>query len=98
VDALMAALEACFVPDGAGDLRASYELRLGEERFTAEVEDGTLRIARGSPRGADVVIETDGETLRAVAFGDVKLADAEVTLTGDARVGRRFFRLFRRPS
>lgn len=97
VDALMAALEACFVPGNAGELRATYELRLGEERFTAEVEAEALRIARGSPRDADATIETDAVTLRAVAFGDRKLADANVTLHGDARLGRSFFRLFKRP-
>jgi DNA-binding HxlR family transcriptional regulator len=97
VDALMAALEACFVPVRAGALRATYELRLEEERFTVEVEAGSLRIARGSPRGADATIETDGATLRAVVFGDQKLADATITLHGDTRLGRSFFRLFERP-
>jgi DNA-binding HxlR family transcriptional regulator len=97
VDALMAALDACFVGESAGELRASYELRLGEERFTAAVEDGTLQISRGSPRAADAVIETEPATLRAVAFGDQKLSDAKVTLAGDARLARSFFRLFKRP-
>ena len=97
VDALMVALEATFVPDNAADLRASYELKLDEERFSVEVADGTLVIARGTPRKADVVISTDPETLRAVAFGGQKLADAPVQLKGDTRLGRAFFRLFARP-
>ena len=59
VDALMVALESTFVPETAADLRATYELRLGEERFSVGVGDGAITIARGSPRGPDAVIESD---------------------------------------
>lgn len=97
VDALMVALEATFVPENAAALRASYELRLGEERFAVDVDRGAIAIARGSPRKPDVVIETDPGTLRAVAFGDRKLAGVKVEIRGDARLGRAFFRLFARP-
>lgn len=97
VDALMVALEASFVPENAAALRASYELRLGEERFSVDVEASTIAIARGSPRRADAVIETDPVTLRALVFGDRKLAGANVELRGDTRLARKFFRLFARP-
>ena len=97
VDALMAALEATFVPENAADLKASYELRLGDERFSVDVAKGTIAIARGSPRSPDAVIETDPATLRALAFGDRKLAGAPVEIRGDARLARAFFRLFERP-
>jgi len=98
VNALMAALEATFVPAHAAELRASYELRLGEERFTAHVEAARLTIHAGSARAPDAVIETDPATLRAVVFGDRKLADAAVSLHGDTRAARQFFRLFARPA
>jgi DNA-binding HxlR family transcriptional regulator len=97
VDALMIALESTFLPPQAGDLDATYELRLGEERFTADVRGGALAISRGPPRNADVVIETDAATLRGVAFGDRKLAGAPVEIRGDVRLGRAFFKLFARP-
>jgi DNA-binding HxlR family transcriptional regulator len=97
VDALMLALESTFVPDNAADLRAAYELRLGEERFSIGVADGTITITRGSPRSPDAAIETDPATLRAVVFGDRKLAGAPVAIRGDARLARTFFRLFARP-
>ena len=97
VDALMVALEATFVPENAGDLRASYELRLGEERFSVDVGGGTIAIMRASQRSPDVVIDTDSATLRALAFGDRKLAGAPVEIRGDARLARAFFRLFARP-
>jgi len=97
VDALMLALEATFVPDRAAGLRASYELRLGEERFAVAVGDDGITVARGSPPRPDAVIETDPATLRAVVFGDRKLAGAPVDVRGDARKAKAFFGLFARP-
>jgi len=97
VDSLLLALEATFLPEKAGELRATYELRLGEERFAVTVADGTIAITRGSPRSPEVVIETDQATLRGLVFGDLPLSGAPVELRGDARTARTFFRLFARP-
>jgi DNA-binding HxlR family transcriptional regulator len=97
VDALMAALEATFVPDREPELRASYELRLGEERFSIDIGGGTIAIARGSARRPDAIIDIDVAALRAVVFGDKKLAATPMKLRGDARLARTFFRLFARP-
>jgi DNA-binding HxlR family transcriptional regulator len=97
VDALLLALESTFVPTAAADLAATYELRLGEARFAAVVGQGSLTISRGRPRAADAIIETDAASLRAVAFGDCPLAAAPITIAGDQRLGRAFFRLFARP-
>jgi DNA-binding HxlR family transcriptional regulator len=97
VDALMAALETAFAPDSEPELRASYELSLAEERFFVDIDRGTIAVARGSPRRPDAVISTDPATLRALVFGDRKLAGAPVTVRGDARLARTFFRLFARP-
>jgi DNA-binding HxlR family transcriptional regulator len=97
VDALLVALEATFVPDRAAGLSATYELRLGEARFSARVDGGTLAISRGAPRNPDAVIATDTTTLRALVFGDTALDGAPVELQGDKRVARAFFRLFVRP-
>jgi DNA-binding HxlR family transcriptional regulator len=97
VDALMVALEASFVPANAPELQASYELRLGEERFSVDIGGGTIAIARDSPQKPDAVIATDPGTLRALVFGDRKLAGAPVAIRGDARLARSFFRMFARP-
>lgn len=97
VDALMLALESTFVPERAAGLRATYELRLGEERFAVEIADDAIAITRGSPRKADAVLETDPATLRALAFGELKLAGAPLELRGEARLARAFFKLFARP-
>jgi DNA-binding HxlR family transcriptional regulator len=94
IDALMAALEMAFAPDREPELRASYELRLGEERFSVDIGRGTIAITRGSPRRADAIIGTDSATLQELVFGARKLAGAPVEIRGDARLARTFFRLF----
>lgn len=97
VDALMLMLEATFVPERAAELCASYELELGEQRFSVAADAGVITIVRGSARKPDVVIETDPATLRSLALEEQKLAGAPVKISGDARLARAFFRLFRRP-
>lgn len=97
VDALMVALESTFVAANAAELRAAYELRLGEESFSIDVDHGTIAIARGAPRKPDAVIDTDPVTLRALVFGDQTLAGAPVEIRGNKRLAQTFFRLFSRP-
>jgi DNA-binding HxlR family transcriptional regulator len=97
-DALMLALEATFMPESAADLSARFELRLGEQRFGVSVKDQQLSVTMAGPRDVpDVVIETDPGTLRAVVFGDRKLAGAPLQASGDTRLVRAFVRLFARP-
>jgi len=98
VDALLVALEATFTASEAADLCAGYELRLDQARFSVQVEGGSITIARGPARKPDAVIATDPATLRALVFGDQKLAEAPVEIHGDKRLARRFFRLFARPA
>jgi DNA-binding HxlR family transcriptional regulator len=94
VDALLVALEASFDPTRVPELSATYELRLGPDRFAIAIENRRIAVSRGSPPRSDATIETDPATLRAVAFGKTKLAEAPVVIRGDARLGRAFFRSF----
>ena len=97
VDALMAALETTFRTERAPDADATVELRLDDDRFTAELRAGRLAITRGTPRQADAVVECEAAVLRAVVFGDRKLVGVPVKLGGDAEVARRFLQMFARP-
>jgi len=101
VDALMLALKTQFDPGAAGDLHATYELRLGEERFRAVVGGGRLELARGGADHPDATIDADAATLRGLVFGGRQLADArrsgDLRLDGDQRAVARFLRLFPRP-
>lgn len=102
VDSLMIALKTTFDPARAGDLHAGYDLRLGADRFRAEVDGGRLRLARGGSGRADAVIETDAATLRSLVFAGRPLAEAtkagDVRLSGDQDLAERFLGLFPRPA
>ena len=97
VDALIAALEATFIPQNATGVDATYELRLSGERFIVIIRDDSIAITRGAARNPAVVIETDPNTLRELAFGELKVANAPVTIEGDRTRARAFFKMFVRP-
>jgi DNA-binding HxlR family transcriptional regulator len=101
VDAFILALETTFDPHAADGLRATYELRLGEERFRIEVADGRIDLSRGSSNQPDATIETSIATLRGLIFGDRQLAEAlrsgDLELEGDRQAVVHFLRLFPLP-
>jgi DNA-binding HxlR family transcriptional regulator len=101
VDSTMIALKTLFDPSPAGDLRASYELRFGDDRFRVDVAEGRLEIARGGADQPDATIDTDPGTLSAVLWHGRPLSEA--LRSGDVKVGgsrplvTRFLRLFPLP-
>jgi DNA-binding HxlR family transcriptional regulator len=101
VDALIVALKTTFDPRAADGLRATYELRLGEERFRVEVADGRIDATRGNADHPDAIIDTDSATLRRLVFGDRQLAEAlgsgDLLLEGDEQAVERFLHLFPLP-
>jgi DNA-binding HxlR family transcriptional regulator/putative sterol carrier protein len=100
-DSMILALRSRFDPGAARELRARYELRLGEDRFRVEVAGDRLDIARGDADEADATIDTDPDTLAAVLWGGRSLADAQrsrkMTIDGDETAVERFARLFPMP-
>lgn len=95
--AFLVALESTFDSTAAGTLSARYELRLGEERCGVEVHEGAIHITGGVPTRSDAVIAGSVDTVRAVVFGDRKLADVDLELLGDRELAKAFLRLFKRP-
>ena len=94
----MVALESTFVADEAGDLDATFELRLDDATFTVEVDRGHLHLVRGPARRSAATITTDPSTLRAVVFGDTPFDEAGIGIDGDRSAARRLLHLFRRPT
>jgi DNA-binding HxlR family transcriptional regulator len=101
VDAVVIALKTLFDPTAADGLTASYELRLGEQRFALEVADGRLGVQRGGAPAADATIETDPATLATVLWHGRALDEArragDVAIEGDRRAVARLLRLFPLP-
>ena len=102
VDSMILALRSRFDAHAARALRASYELRLGEDRFRIEVADDEIEVARGGGADhSDATIDTDPDTLAAVLWEGEPLADAQssgrMTIQGDKAAIKRFLRLFPMP-
>jgi alkyl sulfatase BDS1-like metallo-beta-lactamase superfamily hydrolase len=101
VDSLILSFRTMFDPRAADGLSASYELRLGEDRFRAEVADGHFEVVRGVAERPDAIIETDSNTLAALVYDDRQLAEAlrsgDLKIEGDESAIERFLGLFPLP-
>ena len=82
----------------AEGIGASYELRLGEDRFRAEVAEGRFEVVRGAADRPDATIETVPATLATLVYDGRQLAEAmrsgELKLEGDGSAVERFLTLF----
>jgi DNA-binding HxlR family transcriptional regulator/putative sterol carrier protein len=100
-DSVILAMRGLFDPAAARGLRASYELRLGEDRFRVQVADDQIEVARGEADQADATIDTDPDTLNAVLLEGRPLASAQrsgkITIDGDKTAVEHLVRLFRVP-
>jgi DNA-binding HxlR family transcriptional regulator len=101
VDSLILSFRTMFDPRAAEGVDASYELRLGEDRFRAVVADGRFEVERGSVEGPDVVIEGDPGELAALVYEGRRLDEAlrsgEIRVEGDRSAVERFLGLFPLP-
>jgi DNA-binding HxlR family transcriptional regulator len=101
VDGLMVSFRTMFDPEAAGDLEASYEVVLGDQRFGLEVGNGTIRVYRGAPDDPDARIETDAATLGALVYEgrdlDEALSSGDIEIGGDRSAVERLACLFPLP-
>lgn len=101
-DSIVLALRSLFDAEAATDVEASYELRIGEERFAVTVSGGELGLARGEPDAPVATIAVpEAGALAALLTGEISLEQAlaseAVALTGPKKEARRFLRLFPMP-
>ena len=101
VDSLILSFRTMFDPRAAEGLNASYELRLGEDRFRAEVADGRFEVERGGAERPDAIIESDPATLAALVYEgrtlDEALRSGDIEIDGDRSEVERFLGLFPLP-
>jgi DNA-binding HxlR family transcriptional regulator len=101
VDSLILSFRTMFDPLAADDLKASYELRLGEDVFRAVVDKGRFEIVRGDAEQPDAIIETNAGTLAGLVYKGRELAEAlragEIKIEGDESAVARFVTLFPLP-
>jgi hypothetical protein len=101
VDAFVLALKTLFDPSLARGLKASYGLRLGEDRFHARVGGKGLEITRSAAGAHDAVIEGNTASLSAVLWHGRRLGEAlnsgDVRIEGSRTAVERFLSLFPAP-
>ena len=101
-DAHILSLQTLFDPALAGNFGACFDLKLGDERFRAEVADGALVLERGEATEPDATVTTDHPTLLALAHRQRDLAEAlragDIAIEGDEKAFERFVGLFTLPA
>jgi DNA-binding HxlR family transcriptional regulator len=100
-DSVVLALKARLQPDAAEQLRATYELRLGDDRFQIAASDHRVEVARGGANHPDATIESEPGVLFAVLADGRSLADAEragdIKIDGDTAAVERLVEHFKQP-
>jgi DNA-binding HxlR family transcriptional regulator len=98
IDAAALALRALFDADAAAGVNATYQLRLGEDRFRVDVTDGEIALARGDAESPTATIETTPRTLAMLITHKRPLGDAlrtgEAAIEGGRPAVARFLGLF----
>ena len=102
IDALALSFKTMFSPEAAGDLDATIELRIGEERFRAVIANGAMELTRGEAVDPDAIIEASPEALVGVAYAGRKFAEAvragDLKVEGDKTAAKTFLSLFPMPA
>jgi DNA-binding HxlR family transcriptional regulator len=100
-DSIVLALRSLFDREAAGELKATYELRLDGERFHVDIAGGELGLGRGAPVDPAAAIETDPGTLAALLTGQLPLDGAlesgMAKIEGTKKEACRFLDLFPMP-
>jgi len=101
VDSAVLALPSLIDPERAGDLEATYGLRLDGQEFEVRLAGGTVAAARREPDDPAATIATDPGTFAGLLWQGLDLAEAErsgaVSVEGDRRAAKRFLGLFPLP-
>ncbi len=101
-DSIVLALASLFDPEAAGDLSATYNLQIGENRFRVDVSGGEVELGRGGAEDAAAALSfSDAPTMAAVLTGQLPfsqaLASGALELEGAKQAAKRFLRLFPMP-
>jgi DNA-binding HxlR family transcriptional regulator len=102
ISSFVLAMRTMFSSEAAKGLRATYQLRLGEERFHAKVGGGRFEIEAGDVEDPDATIHAaDHMSLVDVVFNGRSLGDAleagEIAIEGDKKAAERYVNLFPLP-
>ncbi|MDX6603389.1 MAG: hypothetical protein QOF13_2591 [Solirubrobacterales bacterium] len=101
-DSIVLALNSLFDAEAAGDLSASYNLQIGEDRFRVEIGEGKLDLDRGMAEDPEVTLTfPDAATMAGLLAGQLDigqaLASGSLEIDGAKQSAKRFLRFFPMP-
>jgi DNA-binding HxlR family transcriptional regulator/putative sterol carrier protein len=100
-DSLILSFRTMFDAQAAKGLKARYELRFGGNHYHAEIGGGRIELDRGRMPQADAVLDSDPDTLAALAYDGADVTAAidggRLRIDGDRQAAKRFLTLFRLP-
>lgn len=92
------AFPALLYPERAREVTALYVVRIGDDVFTVELDDGCLHVAAGAHGEPDADMAMDFRTFYELEAGDLAAADAiddgRLRVDGDRDAAIRFFAMF----
>jgi DNA-binding HxlR family transcriptional regulator len=98
VDALVLALKTTFEPAAAGDLDATFAVRVDDDELELTIAEGRLAVSRGRAKDPTASLRTDVATLRDLAFRERRLDEAAaagaLALEGDGAALQRVLDAF----
>ncbi|MGA9944274.1 MAG: SCP2 sterol-binding domain-containing protein, partial [Candidatus Cybelea sp.] len=98
VDSLAMALRTTFRPEAAADLRARFELHIGELVVHAIVDGPAVAVGRGPVEKPDLIVESS-PALKELMSGEITprqaLASGAMRITGSRKLFDRFAQVFR---
>jgi len=102
ISSFVLAMRTMFSPEAAKGLRATYQLRLGEQPFAAKVSRGSFEIEPGEVKEPDATIHAPAHmNLVDVVFNGRSLGDAleagDIRIDGDRKAAERYVNLFPLP-
>lgn len=101
VNSIILSFRTMFRPAAAKGLDARYELRFGEDVFSARVSTNRIELERGPSALPDAIIESDPGTLARLVYDGADLGAAvragDVRISGSKTAAKRFLGLFSLP-
>ncbi|WP_306259595.1 winged helix-turn-helix transcriptional regulator [Pararhizobium sp. IMCC21322] len=84
--------------EASANIDATFGFRIGEERYVATMQDGTIRIVASDPDHADVIFTAVPEVMAGIIYGGAPIEAMEkddlLQIEGDRSLAERFVTLF----
>ena len=97
-DLLVVAFRAVFVPKRAKGVKETYEFRIDDTIFFAQIDDTVLHTGLGTATRPAFVLTTDSQTFGEIAAGALDIVDAQerclLDVSGDEQAFARFIDMF----